>query len=238
MEPNRFNLAHSSIPMKPIPSILDLPLPNALNNLFQHNEQDSLLALNLTDPSLNGSSSDGESIESPYASSPQHISEKSSTSIDRTKGIWNAEEDEALRQAISMVKGNISWEDISKKVPGRNPKQCRERWLYRLCPGVNKTPFQKWEDELIVIERQKIGNHWTAIASKLPGRTSYAVKNRWYTVLRNRISHSAVKSTGQSQKYAPVNQYTQPPQIVIGTMNYGMPNPYYYQPQAYLVNYV
>lgn len=106
---------------------------------------------------------------------------------EHQKGIWASSEDEALKSAIARCGEPISWEEVAKSVIGRTPKQCRERWLFRLCPSVNKSPFQKWEDELIVYERQQIGNRWTAIAAKLPGRTSCAVKNRWYTVLRNRV---------------------------------------------------
>jgi len=140
-----------------IPSILDLPLPSNATLLFD------------------------SCIVSTSCSSPE--TEKGSS----MKGMWSKEEDVALTNAVKVSSEPISWDEISKAVPGRSSKQCRERWLFRLCPGVNKAPFQKWEDELIVLERQKIGNHWTAIAAKLPGRTSCAVKNRWYTVLRNRV---------------------------------------------------
>jgi hypothetical protein len=58
--------------------------------------------------------------------------------------------------------------------------------MFWIGPGLNKAPFQEWEDELVIREREKLGNHWTSIASKLPGRTSCAVKSRWYSVLKNR----------------------------------------------------
>jgi hypothetical protein len=75
---------------------------------------------------------------------------------------------------------------VATLIPGRTPTQCRERWMFRIGPGLNKAPFQDWEDELIIKEREKLGNHWTSIAGKLPGRTSCAVKSRWYSVLKNR----------------------------------------------------
>lgn len=152
-----------------IPSIFELQLPTNTMNLFDHN----------------------------IPKSPTETTEKIETKVDQLKGLWSPNEDELLRKAISTMKQPISWDEIAKAVPGRTPKQCRERWLHRLCPDVNKAPFQKWEDELIVVEREKIGNHWTVIASKLPGRTSCAVKNRWYTVLRNRIG----KPTNQASFY-------------------------------------
>ncbi|KAK8841722.1 hypothetical protein M9Y10_026667 [Tritrichomonas musculus] len=105
--------------------------------------------------------------------------------IEPIKGIWSHEEDEKLKAAV-METSPIVWEIIASKVPGRSPIQCKERWLYRLHPDVNKAKFEKWEDDLIISERKKIGNSWTYISTKLKGRTSCAVKNRWYSVLRKR----------------------------------------------------
>jgi hypothetical protein len=99
------------------------------------------------------------------------------------RGTWSIREDSLSRDAIHRF-GAGQWDVIAAVIPGRSSNQCRERWTYRIGPGLNKNPFEKWEDELIVQEREKFGNHWTLISSHLPGRTSCAVKNRWYSVLR------------------------------------------------------
>lgn len=114
------------------------------------------------------------------------------------KGSWSQEEDELLEQAIGD-KESISWEYVASKVKTHTPKQCRERWLVKLNPEVRRSPFEQWEDEIILSERQRIGNHWSLIAQLLPGRTSCSVKNRWYTWLRfqnyspyNEMSHQVI----------------------------------------------
>lgn len=147
-----------------LPSIFELPLPASTFSFFE---------------------SHGKVV-------PEFQQQQPENKATIQKGIWTNEEDCLLRQAISESNAPVNWEKIAQFVKGRSAKQCRERWQFRLCPTVNKEPFQKWEDELIVIERQRIGNHWKAIAQKLPGRTSCAVKNRWYTVLRNRVSPSLI----------------------------------------------
>lgn len=115
------------------------------------------------------------------------------------KGAWSKEEDERLRIAVSSCSPPL-WDDIAKSVHGRTPKQCRERWLYRLRPELKKTPFEHWEDQLIFEQKKKIGNRWTQIAMMLPGRTSCSVKNRWYTVLRNKFCDGAPPKQTSEQK--------------------------------------
>lgn len=112
--------------------------------------------------------------------------EKSNDEIKRKKGPWSPEEDEKLMKAVKNS-NPIIWDVVAEKVEGRTPTQCKERWFYRLHPDVKKTKFQKWEDRIIINERNIVGNHWTIISNKLPGRTPYAVKNRWYSVLRYKV---------------------------------------------------
>jgi hypothetical protein len=107
-----------------------------------------------------------------------------------THGPWSGEEDMMLSFAVQRY-GTSQWDAVSGVIPGRGPTQCRERWMFRIGPGLNKAPFQTWEDDLILRARRKLGNHWALIATKLPGRTSCAVKNRWYSVLRNRSARRA-----------------------------------------------
>lgn len=103
------------------------------------------------------------------------------------RGVWSESEDTLLMNAITLVDVNaINWESVAAIVGTRNGRQCRERYLVKQNPDIRRSPFEPWEDELIVAERLKTGNRWCAIAQLLPGRTSCGVKNRWYSVLRYR----------------------------------------------------
>ena len=105
------------------------------------------------------------------------------------KGSWSEEEDELLFSTVSELR-SLDWKLIAKKIKTHTPKQCCERWFVKLNPNIRRTPFERWEDELILYERQKIGNRWSVISQLLPGRTSCSVKNRWYTVLRYRCQNT------------------------------------------------
>ncbi|KAH0790055.1 Myb-like DNA-binding domain containing protein [Histomonas meleagridis] len=111
---------------------------------------------------------------------------KDNTPISR--GAWTQQEDEKLVSAVSQL-GPKKWTDIAKFVPTRTSKQCRERWENRLKPGIRRDLFEPWEDQVIIQSQKEIGNRWSLIAKKLPGRSSSAVKNRWYSGLRNQISN-------------------------------------------------
>ncbi|ETW09789.1 hypothetical protein, variant [Aphanomyces invadans] len=58
-------------------------------------------------------------------------------------------------------------------------KQCRERWKNHLDPSINKGPYSSDEDMLLAAAYAELGNRWTQIANRLPGRTEDSVKMRW-----------------------------------------------------------
>lgn len=100
------------------------------------------------------------------------------------RGTWTQQEDEQLLQAVHQL-GPKKWVDIAKFVPTRTSKQCRERWSHRLDPEIRHEPFEPWEDQIIITKQREIGNKWAIIAQSLPGRSASAVKNRWYSGLKN-----------------------------------------------------
>mmetsp|Transcript_78009 Transcript_78009/g.189002 ORF Transcript_78009/g.189002 Transcript_78009/m.189002 type:complete len:548 (-) Transcript_78009:177-1820(-) len=100
------------------------------------------------------------------------------------KGSWAPEEDELLVSLLEEIGDRVKvWSDIAGHVPGRNAKQCRERWVNNLDPTVNKGPWSAEEDAALIAAQKELGNKWSAIAERMPGRPDNAVKNRWYCML-------------------------------------------------------
>ena len=91
----------------------------------------------------------------------------------------------ALAQVQEM--GNKAWVHIAKELgTGRSGKQCRERWLNHLRPDLNKGKWSAEEDAALVEAHRAVGNRWSEIAKRIPGRPENAIKNRWNSTLRAR----------------------------------------------------
>ncbi|CAJ1943874.1 unnamed protein product [Sphenostylis stenocarpa] len=106
---------------------------------------------------------------------------------ERKKGLWNAEEDTVL---INYVKkhGKGKWNRIPK-VTGlkRSGKSCRLRWMNYLTPEVKRGDFSEEEEDLVIRLHNLLGNRWSLIAGRIPGRTDNQVKNFWNTHLSKKL---------------------------------------------------
>lgn len=60
---------------------------------------------------------------------------------------------------------------MSLEMPGRNSKQCRERWINYLDPKNLRTRFSQEEDEKLLSLHAQLGNRWAQISRQLPGRS-------------------------------------------------------------------
>ncbi|XP_022777377.1 transcription factor MYB13-like [Durio zibethinus] len=117
---------------------------------------------------------------------------KSVEKIALRKGPWSTEEDHKLIAYINRY-GIWNWTEMAKPAGlQRSGKSCRLRWLNYLRPGIKRGNFTREEEETIIDLHERLGNRWSVIASRLPGRTDNEIKNYWHTHLSKRLKHNSM----------------------------------------------
>ncbi|KAK5834732.1 transcription factor MYB114-like [Gossypium arboreum] len=103
------------------------------------------------------------------------------------KGAWTSEEDTKLAEVIA-VHGAKSWNTIASKAGlKRCGKSCRLRWMNYLRPDIKRGNISEQEEDLILRLHKLLGNRWSLIAGRLPGRTDNEIKNYWNSHLSKKI---------------------------------------------------
>lgn len=74
-------------------------------------------------------------------------------------------------------------------------KSCRLCWLNYLRPDIKRGNITPDEEELIIRLHRLLGNRWSLIAGRLPGRTDNEIKNYWNTKLGKRVNQDSEVNT-------------------------------------------
>nr|XP_043620590.1 MYB-like transcription factor 4 [Erigeron canadensis] len=116
------------------------------------------------------------------------MSKRSSDKMqDINKGTWSKEEDTRLINYVT-THGEGCWRTLPQAAGLlRSGKSCRQRWFNYLRPDLKKGNFGEDEDDLIVRLHALLGNRWSLIAGRLPGRTDNQIKNYWNSHLRKKL---------------------------------------------------
>ncbi|XP_020097731.1 transcription repressor MYB5-like [Ananas comosus] len=103
------------------------------------------------------------------------------------RGPWTAEEDEVLSSYVRR-EGEGRWRTLPKRAGLlRCGKSCRLRWMNYLRPSIKRGPIAPDEEDLILRLHRLLGNRWSLIAGRIPGRTDNEIKNYWNTHLSKKL---------------------------------------------------
>ena len=92
-----------------------------------------------------------------------------SADVDRfdvlpNKGPWTHQEDTIIMAMVAKF-GAQRWALIASKIPGRNGKQCRERWHNQLDPDISKAQWTEEEDLILFQAHRKLGNRCACVGT-------------------------------------------------------------------------
>jgi hypothetical protein len=102
------------------------------------------------------------------------------------KNKWSPDEDQLLEDSVRRF-GVYNWQKIALRIPGRTSKQCRERWMGHVAPGIRSHDWTSEEDVILVAKQAECGNQWAKLREFLPGRSNVAIKNRWSWLCRRDV---------------------------------------------------
>jgi|UniRef100_A0A2N9ETC3 myb proto-oncogene protein len=121
------------------------------------------------------------------------------------RGAWTAMEDKILTDYIKSH-GEGKWRNLPKRAGlKRCGKSCRLRWLNYLRPDIKRGNITRDEEELIIRLHKLLGNRWSLIAGRLPGRTDNEIKNYWNTNIGKKIqaqlNHNSKRSNASNHNH-------------------------------------
>ncbi|XP_061372904.1 transcription factor MYB8-like [Gastrolobium bilobum] len=105
------------------------------------------------------------------------------------RGPWTPREDALLTKYI-QAHGEGQWRSLPKRAGLlRCGKSCRLRWMNYLRPDIKRGNITPEEDDLIIRMHSLLGNRWSLIAGRIPGRTDNEIKNYWNTHLSKKLKN-------------------------------------------------
>lgn len=106
--------------------------------------------------------------------------------VKRPKNIWGPEEDAKLLELIDLY-GPSRWSMIASFMPGREGKQCRERWHNHLNPHIMKDSWSEEEDLRLFLLYKLYGSKWSVLSFMFSGRTDNSIKNHWNSIMKKKV---------------------------------------------------
>jgi hypothetical protein len=120
---------------------------------------------------------------------------------------------------LAREHGTDDWPRIARLMPGRNARQCKDRWANFLSPDVVNGPWTEEEETLLCNRFAVLGNAWKLISTFFPGRTEINIKSHWQMIqrrMKREITQPAPprkRAPAPPRKRAPAPPPGRPPEI-------------------------
>ena len=105
---------------------------------------------------------------------------------------FQPEEDERLKNIINDI-GTHNWVTVASLMPGRNVKQCIERWRFLTARRIAGKEWTLEEDNLLKEKVAEFGKKWSIILKFFPNRNENNIKTRYQYLARQAAKQEPVK---------------------------------------------
>jgi hypothetical protein len=105
------------------------------------------------------------------------MNERGETSTE-IKRVRFGESEDALLRALVLQYGLHGWREIAKHFPGRNVRQCRDRWKHYLSGSLAGASWSAEADEFLMSMVGNFGRNWKRIAAFFPDKSENEVHTR------------------------------------------------------------
>ncbi|OHT11696.1 Myb-like DNA-binding domain containing protein [Tritrichomonas foetus] len=105
---------------------------------------------------------------------------------------FSKEEDMKIRQLVA-IHGIAKWDLIAFMIPGKTPRQIRDRFTNYLFPNCSHHQWTMEEDMLLKEKFKELGPKWKRLSQFFIGRTPNSIKNRWNTYLSKQFKSCTIQ---------------------------------------------
>jgi hypothetical protein len=98
---------------------------------------------------------------------------------------FTPQEDQQLRELVATNGEN--WAVVATGMADRVPRQCQERWMHYLSPGITNVPWTRDEERIIEEKVKEYGQQWKLMERYLPGRRDTHIKNHYKVLVRRKV---------------------------------------------------
>lgn len=106
-------------------------------------------------------------------------------------GVWTNVEDQILKAAVSKY-GLNQWDRVASLLTKKSAKQAKARWNEWLNPHINKTEWNREEDEKLLNLARLLPNQWRSISS-IMDRTAAQCVDRYQQLLEEKDNDAKIE---------------------------------------------
>lgn len=122
----------------------------------------------------------------------------------KNRSVFTKSEDEMLKILVKKY-GDYDWNTIADGIPGKTPRQCRDRYRNYLSPEIINGTWSKEEDALLISMYVIYGPMWTRIAQFFPNRSATNIKNH-FASLQSRMQKKQLIAAQKSELIQKIDQ--------------------------------